>query len=142
MDITTAVRTDTLPAAASVLVPGATALSPYVARLMLLRPQVRSFEINHEAVALAAGVLLVVGAGFLIESIGSYIEYYIIDFRHANRTAMLADWKRYLQLTWDPEPVGQHYLRRLLAVFKFELNMLTAALFVLPGVIWLGSGGH
>ena len=137
MDLTSTVRTDTLPAIASVLVPGAGALAPYVAVLFVRHPAVAEFLANHEATALLAGVLVSVATGFLIESVGSYVEYYIIDRRHEDRDAMMEEFRTYIRVTWDTEPIGQHYLRRLLAVFKYELNGCTATVLALPGVAWL-----
>ena len=124
MDLTSSVRTDTLPAVASVLVPGAGALTPYVVLLLTRRPDLAAFLASHEATALLGGVLLSITAGFFVESAGSYIEYYIIDWRHRDRDAMMEKFWRYLRIAWTTEPTGQHYLRRLLAVFKFELNGL------------------
>jgi hypothetical protein len=138
MDLTSSVRTDTLPAVASVLVPGAFASAPYVAVLFSKKPAVATFLASHEATSLFAGVLVAVGSGFLIESLGSYLEYYWIDSRHSNRADMLAKWWRYLRIAWKVEPTGQHYLRRILAVFKFELNGCVASVAALPGLLWLG----
>jgi hypothetical protein len=41
---------------------------------------------------------------------------------------MLATWWKYLRIAWVHEPIGQHYLRRLLVSFKFELNLFVASL--------------
>jgi hypothetical protein len=84
-------------------------------------------------------VLLSIAIGFLIESIGSYIEFYIIDRRHPDRNAMMDKFWRYLRIAWTTEPTGQHYLRRLLAIFKFELNGFTAVLVALPGLVWFAA---
>jgi hypothetical protein len=141
MDLTSSIRTDTLPAVASLLVPGAVASAPYVALLWGPPHELNVFVETKETLATAAGLLVVVGIGFLIESVGSYVEYYMIDRRHADRDAMLERWRQYLQIAWQTEPIGQHYLRRVLTIFKFELNMFVAAMAALPGVVALGLYG-
>jgi hypothetical protein len=55
---------------------------------------------------------------------------------------MLEIWWRYLRIAWDKEPIGQHYLRRMLVSFKFELNMFVATVGSIPGVIVLGLQGR
>ena len=50
---------------------------------------------------------------------------------------MLERWRQYLRLAWSTEPIGQHYLRRILTVFKFELNLLVATTATIPGLSML-----
>src|SRR5438034_8100637 len=50
-----------------------------------------------------------------------------LDRRRPDHDAMVATWWRYLRIAWVREPVGQHYLRRMLVSFKFELNMFAAS---------------
>jgi hypothetical protein len=71
----------------------------------------------------------------VIESLGSYVEYYVIDRLHPNFDQMMEKWRLFLRIAWKDEPTGQHYLRRMLAVFKFELNMCVAMLLVLASAI-------
>jgi hypothetical protein len=54
---------------------------------------------------------------------------------------MLATWWKYLRIAWVQEPVGQHYLRRMLVSFKFELNMFVGTFLSVLGVGWLGVIG-
>jgi hypothetical protein len=54
---------------------------------------------------------------------------------------MLRTWWQYLRIAWVREPIGQHYLRRLLVSFKFELNMYVAAMASFFGVATLGFAG-
>ena len=86
-------------------------------------------------------LLLAIGGGFLVESLGSYVEYYLLDSRHRDRAAMLRSWWRYLRIAWKVEPTGQHYLRRILAIFKFELNGFVATVAALPGLLWIAASG-
>jgi hypothetical protein len=141
MDPTTAVRTDALPAVATVVGPGLFASAPFTWSWLANSPNVRSFLNEHEAIALAAAVLLWTISGFAIDSLGSYIEVYCIDRRRPDHDEMLATWWRYLRIAWVREPVGQHYLRRMLVSFKFELNMFTASLVSVVGVGFLFAVG-
>jgi hypothetical protein len=141
MDLTSSVRTDTLPALGTVVVPGVVVLAPYTALFLVAHPRAASYLAGHEAVSLSAGLVLAIGGGFLVESVGSYVEYYLLDRRHADRAAMLRSWWRYLRIAWKVEPTGQHYLRRILAIFKFELNGFVATAAALPGLLWIACSG-
>jgi hypothetical protein len=141
MELTSSVRTETLPALGSVVAPGSLALAPYVALFLIAHPRAASYLAGHEAISLPAGVILAIAGGFLVESLGSYIEYYLLDRRHADRTALQRSWWRYLRIAWKVEPTGQHYLRRILTIFKFELNGFVATVAALPGLLWIGCSG-
>src|SRR5262245_32660828 len=140
MDPTTAIRTDTLSAIATVVAPGACASAPYI--WALSSPQnLLTFTDHHEAVAVAAGLIVCVTAGLFVESAGSYVEYYLIDKRKKNHEQLVEQWWRFLRTSWQVEPVGLRYLRRILVSFKFELNLSVAAFFTLPGIIILWGRG-
>lgn len=141
MDVTSAVRSDTLPSAGTLLVPGSVAATPYVALLWGSPHNVGDFVDANQGAATAAAALIVVAVGLLVESLGSYIEYYAIDCHHKDRQAMLSRWREYLGIAWKTEPVGQHYLRRILTVFKFELNLFVASVATIPGILALGYYG-
>jgi hypothetical protein len=141
MELTSSVRTETLPALGSVVAPGVLALAPYVALFLIAHPRVASYLSDHEAISLPASVVLAIAGGFLIESLGSYVEYYLLDGRQADRAAMLRSWWRYLRIAWKVEPTGQHYLRRILTIFKFELNGFVATVAALPGLLWIACSG-
>jgi hypothetical protein len=105
--------------------------------------ELRDFLEKHEAIALATAILAWTVAGFVVESVGTYAEYYLIDLKRDDHKDMLDKWWKYLRITWhkDNEPIGQHYLRRLLVSFKFELNMSTACLGSMVGWALLGVLG-
>ena len=127
MDPTTAVRSETLPVIATVVAPGAFVSGPYLWAGLATADAVRAFLDRHEGLALAGAILLWIVAGFTVESLGSYVEFYWIDRPRPDHAEMLGTWWRYLRIAWSKEPVGQHYLRRMLVSFKFELNMSVAA---------------
>jgi len=135
MDPSTAVRTDTLPAIATLVVPGALASGGYVWIGLGGAPQhVLDFLARQEALSTIGAVLVSVAVGFAIDSAGSYVEVYAFDRRRPDRDKMIDHWWKYLTIAWTNEPTGQHYLRRLLVSFKFELNMFVAVLVALPSV--------
>src|SRR6516164_3872904 len=126
MEPTSAVRTEALPAIATVIAPGALLTTPYIAAAMRHADKTKEFLDKHEAIAVSVAILVWVIGGFLVESIGSYVEYYCIDARRSDRDKMLATWWQFLRIAWPVEPIGQRYLRRMLVSFKFELNMCVA----------------
>ena len=137
MDLTSTVRSDALPAVGRMLVPGALAAAPYVALAWGPPHNLKLFIDANQGISTAAAALLVVSVGLVVESFGSYAEYFAVDRCHRDQKAMLAEWKRYLQIAWETEPIGQHYLRKVLTIFKFELNLCVAAVLTLPGSIAL-----
>src|SRR5438132_6175097 len=117
MDLTTAVRTDTLPAIATVVAPGALASAPFLWLLLSSMPSLRAFIGDHEPTALTSAALVWIVVGFGLDSAGSYVEVYCIDRRRQDHAEMLDVWWRYLRIAWTHEPIGQHYLRRMLVSF-------------------------
>jgi hypothetical protein len=142
MDPTSAVRTDAVPVLATVIAPGAVLSTPYLWALLASTPPLAGYLDRHEAIAITSAMLIWIVAGFAVESIGSYVEVYGIDRPRRDHAQMLENWWRYLRVAWNREPIGQHYLRRLLVSFKFELNMCVAAAGSAPGVLALGVMGR
>lgn len=94
MDPSTAVRTNTLPAIATLVVPGALASAGYVwLGICGAPPEVFAFLIDHDALAAIVAVLVVIAVGFTIDSAGSYVEVYVFDRPHADRDDY---WWKYL----------------------------------------------
>jgi hypothetical protein len=137
MDLTSTVRSDSLQGVGSILVPGAVTCVPYVTLLWGPPHNLKQFVDANQGVSTAAVAILIVAVGLLVESVGSFVEFHIIDACHKDRTAMLVRWRNYLKIAWKTEPIGQHYLRRILPIFKFELNLFVATLATIPGVIAL-----
>lgn len=142
MDPTTAIRTDTLPAVATLVVPGAVASGAYIWLAMSSLPETASFLAQRDVLTTVLLIVFWIAVGFFIESVGSYVEVYLIDSRRKDHDKMMKTWWEYLRLAWTNEPIGVRYMRRLLVSFKFELNMLAASFFAIPGVLMLGYGHH
>jgi hypothetical protein len=141
MDLTSTVRPDTLSSVGSVLIPGSLAAGPYVALVWGPPHNLKMLVNANEGLSTVIAALLVVAMGLLVESLGSYAEYYVIDRLHADPKALTDRFAEYLQVSWKVEPIGQHYLRRVLIIFKFELNLLVATVATLPGTLALASFG-
>lgn len=142
MDPTSTVRTDTLPAIATLVIPGVFGGIPYAWFLLDSVPQLRIYFAMHDGFAVLTVVLAAIAIGFAIDSAGSYAEVYLIDKRRTDHNQMLETWWRYLRIAWNKEPIGEQYLRRLLVTFKFELNMFVAVLLAMPGTILLAATGR
>ena len=135
MDPTTAVRSDVLPGVGSFLIPGTVAAAPWVALVWGEPHHLKDFVDSNQAISMAVGALLVVGAGLMLESIGTFVESYVDKkSKNPNLTEL---WYRYLQIAWIREPIGQRYLRKILITFKFELNLLVAVAPTLLGILVL-----
>jgi hypothetical protein len=44
------------------------------------------------------GVVIASRPPLLVDSIGSYVEYYVVDLQHKDRTSMLKRWQEYLRI--------------------------------------------
>jgi len=141
VDPTSTVRTDALPAVATLVIPGALAAIPYAWLLLGTVDSLRAYLASHDGVATLIAIVVSLATGFLVESLGSFVEVLLIDKRRPNHEQHLESWWRYLRIAWVREPIGQRYLRRLLVTFKFELNMFVATCFLVPGFILLGLLG-
>lgn len=83
-------------------------------------------------------LMVVVGAGLLLENLGSLIESRVYDKRlERSNLDHLKNWRTYLGLAFEHEPVGHLYLRTIVIRMKFELSMGVAIPFFWLGVCWL-----
>jgi hypothetical protein len=116
---------------ATILIPGAMAICAWFVGLLQRFPSVRTLvDANHTETTLLL-VLASIGAGLMVEDIGSRIESRYFDKWLAKRTEFCAhseEWCQYLRLAFKTEPVGQRYLRTILLRFKFELGSAIAFL--------------
>jgi hypothetical protein len=101
----------------------------------------RNYLESHDGLAALIAIVVSLATGFLVESLGSFVEVLLIDKRRPNHQEHLESWWRYLRIAWVREPIGQRYLRRLLVTFKFELNMFVATCFLIPGFVLLVIAG-
>ena len=117
------------------IIPGLIAAFPFM--LIFTDVQLQSLvdDIQHVSPLSTLGIVLIaLIVGIMIENIGSRIEVYYYDWRQKDlHTDYIQVWKKYLQLSYENEPVGQRYLRNILFRMKFELSMAVALVIMAIG---------
>lgn len=137
MDLASALKTEILRPLTTLIIPGALAVSPYVALLWIRHPTLARFADSHPTLSGTLLVLLTLAAGHLLEDAGSALERHWDARRERDNPGHReARWLPYLQLRIPEDRVGQRYLRTLLVRMKFELSLFWALLAFLPG-FWM-----
>jgi hypothetical protein len=100
-------------------------------------PSFNAFLLSSEPLLkVLVGVLMGVTVGLFLENLGSMIEVNIHDCRLKAKYSDFDEcWKKFLQLSYEHEPVGHRYLRNLLMRMKFELSMGCALVSLSFGVM-------
>ena len=93
LNLSSAVRSDTLPAVGSMIVPGVVASTPYIALLWGEPHNLKGFVDANQGASTAAAAIVVVAAGLIVDTIGSYVEHDLIDTRHTNPAQMRERWR-------------------------------------------------
>ncbi len=114
----------------AMMVPSAIAVAPWVYRWC---EENWEYALNwiddHWAIAATVLVMGSVLGGFILENIGSWLEFLFDKLRSLKTNSTHeADWERYLRTAFHVEPVGQNYIRTILIRFKFELAMAVACI--------------
>lgn len=138
MDLASAFKGEVFRPLVTLVIPGATALAPYVILARARHEQLRCFWNDHTTAAFLVIALAAIAVGRVLETIGARIESAwddILDARSDGRH--VAEWYRYLRLTFTVEPIGQRYLRTLTLALKFELAMVPALMVMHAGILWL-----
>ena len=140
MDVLSAFKSEIFRPLATLVVPGATAVSPYIVLAIYYNKFVADFWTAHpNHFAFFVGVAII-ATGFILEDLGSRLESGVWDEIIESKTSVqFSDWRAYLakEYTKDAEPIGQHYLRTILMRFKFELSFGLALVFCWFGLLWL-----
>lgn len=138
MDLASALKTEILRPLTTLVIPGALAISPYVALLRLHHPALARFADSHPALSGTLLVLLTLAAGHVLEDAGSALERRWDARRERDHPGQReARWLPYLKLRIPEDRVGQRYLRTLVVRMKFELSLFWALLAFLPGFLVL-----
>lgn len=136
MDFSSAVKSDALRPVATIVAPGAVAVTPYIVVLGHYVPVVSRFWTEHETAFAFVVALTILIVGFLLEELGALIEV-VWDERLSRRYDFHSVvWRVYLQLRLKDEVIGQRYLREILTRMKFELSMAPALLACTAGLNW------
>ncbi len=130
-EIFTAFGSEIFRPLATIVIPGAMAISSWFVVLLQKFPSLRDLVVaNHTETTLLL-VLASIATGLFVEDLGSRIESQYFDKRLGKRPAFSAhseEWNQYLRLAFKIEPVGQRYLRSVVLRFKFELGTAVALL--------------
>jgi hypothetical protein len=116
---------------ATIVIPGAMALSVWFVVLLQKFTSLRALAEVHRTETAVLLALACIAAGLFVEDIGSRIESRCFDKWLGKRPAFSShaeEWNRYLRLAFKIGPVGQRYLRTILLRFKFELGTAIALL--------------
>jgi hypothetical protein len=123
---------------ATVLIPGAIAVAPYVIVVQHYIPQVLDFWKIHDAAFSAIVVACMLAAGLLLEDLGALLEGFVLDPLLTDRVPdHRENWNKYLKLKIKDEFVGQRYLRTMVTSLKFELAMFPGILCLWFGLLWI-----
>ena len=142
MDVTSALRGDAFRPFATVVAPGALGVAPFAVLLYGYHDAASAFWDTHPIATGMALFIASLAAGFVFENIGARVEA-LIDRRITKADpSHMEYWQRYLLLAFDPEPVGQRYLRTLLFRMKFELGILGSLPAQLVGWLMLLAAMH
>ena len=143
MDLAAPFRPEVLRPIVTVVVPGTIACGPFVLIAGHYLSAVEHFWTVHPTAFTVLLTLAVIAVGFMIDDIGSDIEFHVWDRLLAKADPKHTEnWQRYLKLQLKDEIVGQRYLRILLTQLKFELAMAPALTVFGLGVAWLNEIHH
>ena len=140
MDPLDALRNEVFRPLVTLIIPGATALLPFVAVVHFYNPEFRVFADTYPGLYLTIIGFAVIGAGFVLENLGSRIESGIWDnlIERDTRT-QFDDWFSFLCYAPEREAVGHRYLRTLTIRLKFELSFSLALIALWFGLLWLDA---
>jgi len=132
-----AFTTDVFRPIATILIPGAIAISTWFIGLVWHFGAIRDLTSNHTEVSLVLLLAMIFG-GMVVEDLGSTYEGQLDDIaKNATHGKHGEEWDQYLRLVFRDSPVGRRYLGTLVLRLKFELgiafSMLSAALGLLCG---------
>lgn len=137
MDIMSNLRADVFRSVVTIIIPGATATSPFVGVLVFRFPRLGLWLHENPTVSGVLLLLVATAAGQILETLGAWIESGLWDQRLRKKNPThLEEWRVYLRLAFKVEPIGQQYLRTLTLGLKFELNFGLGLLLFIVGIIW------
>ena len=139
MDFSSVLKNEIFRPLATVFVPGATAIGPWVLIFGHYSKKVRWFWDLYPTAVNVMIFVAVLAAGLILEDLGSRIEITWDKCLIAKNPGRKGQWKQYLQLNIQDELVAQRFLRTIYIRFKFELSMSLALVSFTIGVIWLNS---
>jgi hypothetical protein len=136
MDLLDAFKSEVFKPLATLVVPGAVAVSPYLVLAVHENPDFTAFWTEHPNYVAGMVAIAALAAGFILEDLGSRLESGVWDELIEMRTGVHAiDWHRYMAKEYekDRQPVGQDFLLTMLTRLKFELSFAFAIV-----IAWIG----
>lgn len=122
---------------ATIVIPGATAISVWFVALLQRYKVFRDLVAPNHTEAILVLILVSIAVGLLVEDVGSRVESRCFDKLIVRKPEFVdheKEWYEYLRLAFKIEPVGQRYLRTIVLRLKFELGTLVALALATPGL--------
>lgn len=136
MDLLDAFKSEVFKPLATLVVPGAVAVSPYLVLAVYENPGFAPFWNDHPNYVAGMVGISALAAGFILEDLGSRLESGVWDELIEMRTGVHGiDWHRYMAKEYekDRQPVGQDFLVTMLTRLKFEMSFAFAIV-----IAWIG----
>lgn len=134
MDINSALSREIFRPLAITVCPGALAITPWVAMLILSNEAIPGLVSGYTGAAAFLYIIACIASGLALENIGSHIEYLHWRTVTTSNPSLQSEWNAYLQLQLGNEIVGQRYLREILFRTKFELSTAPALIVLAAGI--------
>lgn len=132
-----AFTTDVFRPIATILIPGAIAISTWFIGLVWHFGTIRDLTSKHTETSLVLLLAMIFG-GLVVEDLGSTYECQLDDIaKHKTHGKHEEEWDRYLRLVFKDSPVGRRYLGTLVLRLKFELGIAFSMLSAALGLLWL-----
>jgi hypothetical protein len=139
-DPTAPLKSETFRPMVSLLLPGVTALAPYVLLASHYNPAIDRFAHDNTGIYLFLLTLAALALGFILEDLGSRLEVLVWDRLIEKETGCHSkDWYAFLNLAPETEKIGHRYLRTITLRLKFELAFGLSLLLLCFGLLWLDS---
>lgn len=132
-----AFTTDVFRPIATILIPGAIAISTWFIGLVWHFGAIRDLTSNHAETSLVLLLAMIFG-GMVVEDLGSTYEGQLDEIaKNATHGEHGEEWDQYLRLVFRDSPVGRRYLGTLVLRLKFELGIAFSMLSAALGLLWL-----
>jgi hypothetical protein len=140
MDLSDPFKAETLRPLATLFLPGAVAISPYVIVATHYVSAIDDFASANTGIYVVLLALAALSMGFVLEDMGSRVEGLVWDRLVEKETGVhTSDWYAFLNLAPASEKIGHRYLRTITLHLKFELAFSLALLLLWFGMLWLDS---
>lgn len=123
---------------ATLLIPGAIAVSTWLIALMWHFVALRQLASNNQTETSLIMFLAMTFAGLVLEDVGSHFEVWLdhrADEKHSGEHTIC--WNRYLRQAFVVDPIGRRYARTLVLRLKFELGVAFGMMSAGLGLLWL-----